>query len=399
MHNNDPKQVTHFQIGGRPIEYEDGQGHDMGQEQPHREKEKWSHGGGAGLAGERSRPAGTSRETPYTRDSLQASKIPSLKSQVFRIQHEVRQTLRLKHYSLRTEETYLQWIKRFLEFHQGKAALEMNEEDVRVFLSHLACEKNVAAATQNQALAAILFLFQQVLGIEMDYIDGVLRAKRPVRIPVVFTRKEVKDVFTHLQGVYRLMGQLLYGAGLRLMECLRLRVQDLDFEKHELLVREGKGGKDRRTILPEAVIPALKEHLAYVENLHRLDLEEGYGEVWMPFALARKYPRSAAEWGWQYVFPAAFRSIDPVSKRVFRHHVLPGALQRAVKDAIHQARITKHASCHTFRHSFATHLLESGYDIRTIQELLGHVDIRTTMIYTHVLNRGGRAVHSPVDSL
>lgn len=323
----------------------------------------------------------------------------NLQSRVFQIQHQVRETLRMKHYSMRTEEVYLQWIKRFLEFFPQESLYDLKEDSIRIFLSHLATERNVAASTQNQALASILFLYQQVLGIEMDYIDGVMRAKRSVRIPVVFSRQEVKNIFTHLRGEYRLMGQLLYGAGLRLMECLRLRVQDLDFEKHVVSVREGKGGKDRRTILPDSIIPGLTEHLQYVKNLHQQDLEEGYGRVWLPFALAKKYPAAPSEWAWQYIFPAQHRSHDPRSQNVYRHHVLPGSLQRAVKEAIHKARIVKTAGCHTFRHSFATHLLESGYDIRTIQELLGHSDVRTTMIYTHVLNRGGRAVHSPVDSL
>jgi integron integrase len=273
----------------------------------------------------------------------------------------------------------------------------MAEPEVSEFLSSLAVKKDVASSTQSQALSAILFLYRDVLRRPLDRLDHIQRAKRPSRLPVVFTRDETSAVLAQLDGSLHLLASLLYGAGLRLMECVRLRVKDLDFGLNQITVRDGKGGKDRVTVLPGSLIPSLERHLVRVKALHESDLKEGYGQVYLPHALAQKYRNASREWGWQYVFPAAKRSLDPRSRVVRRHHIDEQVLQRAVNLAIRRAGIAKPASCHTFRHSFATHLLESGYDIRTVQELLGHKDVRTTMIYTHVLNRGGRAVVSPID--
>ena len=273
----------------------------------------------------------------------------------------------------------------------------MGADEVRQFLSHLAVEGHVAASTQNVALCALLFLYRDVLGVELPYVEGIQRAKRPTRVPVVFTRREVQRMRGRLSGTYALIAGLLYGAGLRLMEAVRLRVKDLDFEYMEILVRDGKGEKDRRTILPGPLAEPLRHQLERVRLLHEEDLREGFGEVFLPYALARKYPNAAKEWAWQYVFPSAKLSIDPRSGVTRRHHVSADSVQREVKKAIRSAGITKHGGCHTLRHSFATHLLEDGYDLRTIQELLGHSDVRTTQIYTHVLNRGGRGVCSPLE--
>lgn len=275
----------------------------------------------------------------------------------------------------------------------------MGEAEISQFLSHLAVEGKVAAATQNQAFSALLFLYRTVLGQEVGRVEDVARAKTPVRLPVVFTREEVRAVLAHLEGTAGLMANLLYGAGLRLMECVRLRVKDLDFDYHQILVRDGKGGKDRATMLPQTIVEPLKRHLESVKALHEHDLKEGFGEVYLPFALERKYPNARKQWGWQYVFPSQKRSLDPRSGKVRRHHLDEKVLQRAVAKAVRAAGLTKPASCHTFRHSFATHLLEAGYDIRTVQELLGHKDVSTTMIYTHVLQQGGRGVRSPLDIL
>jgi integron integrase len=305
--------------------------------------------------------------------------------------------MRLKHFSLKTEKSYLYYIRDFILFHNKRHPREMGVAEIRQYLSHLATDKQVAASTQNVALNALLFLYRQVLELELPYIDKIERAKRPQRIPVVFTRTEVKAILSNLEGIHHLMGSLLYGSGLRLSECLQLRVKDLDFEYQQITVRDGKGQKDRVTLLPKSTIEPLKLQLEKAKRLHQQDLAEGYGAVYLPDALERKYPNANREWGWQYVFPAAKRSVDPRSGVTRRHHILEDSLQRAVKKAVQQARITKHGSCHTFRHSFATHLLEDGYDIRTVQELLGHKDVKTTMIYTHVLNRGGRGVRSPLD--
>ena len=314
-----------------------------------------------------------------------------------RLLDRVREVARLKHFSLKTERSYLFYIRNFLLFHNKRHPREMGVSEIRAYLSYLATEKNVAASTQNVALNALLFLYQNVLEVSLPYINDIERAQRPTRVPVVFTRSEAKAILDNLSGFHLLATSLLYGAGLRISECLRLRVKDVDFGYKQIVVRDGKGKKDRVTLLPDVTIDPLKLQLDKARAVHQQDLAEGYGEVELPYALARKYPNAAREWGWQYVFPAAKRSVDPRSGIRRRHHILERTLQRAVKQAMHRANITKHGSCHTFRHSFATHLLEDGYDIRTVQELLGHKDVKTTMIYTHVLNRGGKGVRSPLD--
>ena len=274
----------------------------------------------------------------------------------------------------------------------------MGAAEVTAFLSWLATERNVAAATQNQALAALLFLYKAVLERDLPWFDDLVRAKRPVRMPVVLTEVEVRKLLEQLHGTAWLMASLLYGAGLRLQECLMLRVKDVDFAYRQVLVRDGKGAKDRVTMLPEVIVQPLQAHLGKVQALHRRDLAEGYGEVWLPGALSRKYPRAGYEWGWQFLFPSKNRSVDPESGAIRRHHVYPDTMSRAIKRATFAAGIHKPVGSHTLRHSFATHLLQSGYDIRTVQELLGHSDVSTTMIYTHALNKGGRGVKSPLDS-
>ena len=310
---------------------------------------------------------------------------------------EVRRALRLRHYSIRTEQTYLDWIRQFILFHGKRHPHEMGEVEVSAFLTHLAADRHVAASTQNQALSALLFLYQQFLQRKLGFLDNVERASRPVKLPVVLTKAEAQAVIGQLSGSYRLMANLLYGSGLRLMECLRLRIKDVDFGYGQIAVRDGKGGKDRVTMLPESLHEPLKRHLAKVKALHEEDLAEGFGTVFLPNALERKYPNAHRDWVWQYVFPAAKRSLDPRSQRAQRHHVNEKSLQLAVQKAVRLAAIAKAATCHSFRHSFATHLLEAGYDIRTVQELLGHKDVSTTMIYTHVLNRPGLGVRSPID--
>jgi integron integrase len=308
-----------------------------------------------------------------------------------RLLDQVREKLRVKHYAIRTERAYLEWIKRFIRFHGLKHPASMGAQEVEQFLSHLAVEGKVAASTQNQALSALVFLYREVLGEELGWMDDLTRAKRPARLPVVLTQSETRALLARLDGRSWIMASLLYGAGLRLMECIRLRVKDVDFEAREITVRDGKGQKDRVTML--------RVHLAKVKALHEEDLQAGFGEVYLPFALDRKYRGAPREWGWQYVFPASQRSVDPRSGKERRHHLDEKSLQRAVRKAVREAGIAKPASCHTLRHSFATHLLQSGYDIRTVQELLGHKDVSTTMIYTHVLNRGGKGVRSPLDQL
>jgi integron integrase len=273
----------------------------------------------------------------------------------------------------------------------------MGVDEIRQFLSHLATVGNVSASTQNQALSALLFLYREVLGVDLPFIDGIERARRPVRVPVVLTRHEANEILSHLSSPYNLMAGLLYGSGLRLMECARLRVKDVDFGYQQITVRDGKGKKDRRTVLPESLSEPLKDQLIRTKLLHQEALQKGYGRVYLPYALERKYPNAAAEWIWQWVFPANRLSVDPRSGQLRRHHVSEDMLQREVKRAVQWAGVAKRVSCHTFRHSFATHLLEDGYDIRTVQELLGHKDVSTTQIYTHVLNRGGRGVRSPLD--
>jgi integron integrase len=316
-----------------------------------------------------------------------------------RLLEQVRNTIRMRHYSIRTEEAYLHWIKRFILFHGKRHPAEMGPAEVETFLTHLAVKGRVSASTQNQALNAIVFLYRAVLQRELGWLENIERAKKPVKRPVVFTHEEAQAILHRLEGVKWLMASLLYGAGLRLMECVRLRVKDVDFAYRQLTVRDGKGGKDRVTMLPVKLITPLRQHLIRVKALHDQDLREGFGRVYLPYALSRKYPNAETEFGWQYVFPSRKRSIDPRSGTIRRHHLDESILQRAVRQAIRGAGIYKTGNCHTFRHSFATHLLEDGYDIRTVQELLGHKDVNTTMIYTHVLNRGGRAVRSPVDSL
>ncbi|MEN9933747.1 MAG: hypothetical protein RLZZ387_326 [Chloroflexota bacterium] len=309
----------------------------------------------------------------------------------------VRETMRSKHYALRTEEAYVGWIVRYVRFHKLRHPRELGAPAIEEFLSHLAVDSQVAASTQNQARSALLFLYRDVLDIPIDDPRDVVQAKAPQRLPVVLTRDEVQAIIRELDGTHKLMAQLLYGSGLRLLECVRLRVKDVDFVMRQLTVRDGKGAKDRLTMLPGRLVPLLSEHLLAVRRLHAADVQQGYGSVYLPMALERKYPNASAEWGWQYVFPAERISADPRSGVLRRHHLSESGLQKAVKQAVKQAGIDKPASCHTFRHSFATHLLESGYDIRTVQELLGHSDVKTTMIYTHVLNRGGRGVRSPLD--
>jgi len=307
-----------------------------------------------------------------------------------------RELLQARHYARRTVKAYVQWLRRFLRFHQLRHPREMGSEEVNAFLTHLAVKEQVSASTQNQALAALLFLYRDLLERELE-LEGVVRARTNHRIPVVLSEAEVRAVRERLEGEPALVVGLLYGSGLRLMEALRLRVKDLDLLRREITVRDGKGGKDRLTVLPQSLVPALREHLSRVRSLHQSDLAAGWGRVLMPFALARKYPNASCEWAWQWVFPQQNRWRDRASGNQGRHHLDPSVVQKAVKRAVMEAGVTKQASCHTFRHSFATHLLERGQDIRTIQELLGHKDVSTTMIYTHVLNRGPLGVRSPAD--
>ncbi len=316
-----------------------------------------------------------------------------------RLLDQVRGKIRLKHYSIRTEQAYLDWIKRFIRHFGKRHPNEMGAHEVEVFLTWLAVEGRVAASTQNQAKSALLFLYREVLGADLPWLENVEQAKAPKRLPVVLTPAEVQALLSGLSGTHWLVASLLYGAGMRLMEALRLRVKDVELSRKEILIRDGKGAKDRVTMLPAALIKPLKAHLLKVRGLHDQDVAEGFGEVYLPHALDRKYPNAAREWGWQYVFPSGNRAVDPRSGIVRRHHVQDQAVQRAVKQAVRDADLMKPATPHTLRHSFATHLLQSGYDIRTVQELLGHSDVSTTMIYTHVLNRGGRGVESPLDRL
>ena len=309
----------------------------------------------------------------------------------------VRDVIRRKQYSIRTEQAYIDWIKRFIVFHNKRHPAEMAEEELAQFLTHLARDLNVAPSTQNQALSALLFLYKEVLKHEIGWLEKVERAKKPPKLPVVLSRAEVKRIFAHLHGVPKLMAGLLFGSGLRLMECVRLRVKDVDFELAQITVRDAKGGKDRVTMLPLNLAEPLQRHLLRVKAQHEQDLEDGFGSVHLPFALSRKTPNAAREWAWQYVFPSSRISIDLRTGKKQRHHIAEGILQIALKRAVDAAGIVKRANCHSLRHSFATHLLTRGYDIRTVQELLGHKDVSTTMIYTHVLNKPGIGVRSPLD--
>ena len=316
-----------------------------------------------------------------------------------RLLDRVRTTLRARHYSPRTEDAYVGWIKRFIRFNHLRHPKDLGEAEINTFLSQLAVRGKVSASTQGQALAALLFLYHEVLARPLADLEGVVRARRPIRLPVVLTRDEVREVLSHLEGPPRLVAELLYGTGMRLLECLRVRVQDLDFGLNQVLVRDGKGGKDRRTMLPSAAREPLSHHLEAVRVIFEEDATAGSG-VTLPGALARKYPKAPIQWPWWYVFPATSRGTDPETGKRFRHHLHESVVQRAMRDAVRAAGLTKRATCHTLRHSFATHLLEDGYDIRTIQELLGHTDVATTMVYTHVLNSaGGRGVRSPLDRL
>ena len=307
--------------------------------------------------------------------------------------------IRGRHYSQRTEKAYARWITRFIRFHRQRHPRQLGEDDVNRFLTDLAVRHNVAASTQNQALSALLFLYEKVLKQPLDRIEGVIRARRPKRLPLVLTRDEIGRIFSHLDGIPRLVASLLYGSGLRLLECLRLRLKDVEFQRCEILVRDGKGQRDRVTMLPTAVSAPLQGHLKQVRDLHRRDMKRGLGRVPLPNTIHKKFPNANTEWAWQWVFPATSHYTDRNTGQRHRHHLHETVVQRAVKQAVRLSGTTKPASCHTFRHSFATHLLEDGFDIRTIQELLGHKDVSTTMIYTHVLNKGGRGVRSPLDGL
>lgn len=315
-----------------------------------------------------------------------------------RLMDEVRRTIRLKHYSLRTEQAYAGWIRRFILANGKRHPRELGAGEVEDFLSALATEGQVSAGTQNQALSALLFLYREVLRIDLPWLQNVTRAKRPRRLPVVLSQDEVRRLLAAMEGRSWLMASLLYGTGMRLMECLRLRVKDVDFARGEIAVRDGKGGKDRRTMLPRSLEEPLQREIERARVLHARDLAEGFGETRLPYALARKYPHAGRDFGWQFVFPSVHRARDPLDGRERRHHFDDAILSRALKRARAAVGIVKPLSAHTLRHSFATHLLEAGYDLRTIQELLGHKDVSTTQIYTHVLNRGGRGVLSPLDA-
>jgi integron integrase len=311
----------------------------------------------------------------------------------------LRRELRARHYAQRTEETYAFWVRRFLQFHGMRHPGEMGAPEINTFLTALAVRDRVAASTQNQALSAVLFLYRKVLGIEVGDFGDIIRARKPFRLPIVMTREEVRRVLAAMSGVHRLMASLMYGTGMRLGECVALRVQELDFDRNQVFIRDGKGRHDRMTMLPQSLKEPLVRHLDEVHDIHQRDLTEGFGRVALPDAIERKYPGAAADWRWQWVFPQVRRWVDPVSGAQGRHHQDPSLVQRAVLAAVRQVGLDKRASCHTFRHSFATHLLENGHDIRTIQELLGHRSVRTTQIYTHVLNRGPSGVGSPADLL
>ena len=331
--------------------------------------------------------------------SVRGTDVSPLEAARPRLLEVTREAIRRRHYSYRTEETYLQWIRRFILFSGKWHPRQLGAKEVTAFLNHLALERRVAASTQNQALAALLFLYKEVLAVPLPWLDGLERAKRPAKRPTVLTESEAQRLLAQLRGTKWLMASLLYGAGLRLRECLRLRVKDVDFGYRQIVVRDGKGGKDRLTMLPGSVVEPLKTHLVRVKALYERDLADGCGVVELPDMIEGGHPRAACEWGWKFVFPSPKRSVDPRTGAIRRHHQYENYLIRGVKRAARAAGIAKHVSCHTLRHSFATHLLEGGYDIRTVQELLGHSDVSTTMIYTHVLNKGGRGVLSPLDKV
>jgi integron integrase len=311
---------------------------------------------------------------------------------------QVRNRIRLKGYSIRTEKTYVEWIRRFILFHNKQHPKQMGKKEIESFLSYLVVQRNVAPSTQNQAFNAILFLFRQVLEMEMPENIQSIRSKKPVRVPTVMTPEETHKLIAMMNGVHQLMAKTIYGCGLRVLECLRLRVKDVDFSLNQIVVRDGKGKKDRITVLPDGIKPEIEAHLLRTQSLHQQDLRDGYGRVYLPYALARKYPNADRQWGWQYVFPSKSLSKDPRSGIKRRHHMHASSIRKAIQRAAKLSGVIKPVGCHTLRHSFATHLLMNGYDIRTVQELLGHKDVSTTMIYTHVLNRGGRAVVSPLDA-
>jgi integron integrase len=314
-----------------------------------------------------------------------------------RLLDQVRDVLRRRHYSYKTEKSYIHWIKHFVTFHNMKSPREMGAAEVEAFLTHLAVDLRVAPSTQNQAFSALIFLYREVYKFDTDWGLNAERAKETRYLPTVLTVEETQSVLKGIPSIYQLVAKVLYGSGLRLSEGLSLRVKDLDFAQRQIVVRDAKGRESRVTMLPNSLVEPLTHHLQWVRRLHQQDLEQGYGSVYLPYALERKYPNAEREWIWQYVFPSLTRSIDPRSGICRRHHLHESGVQKAVKQGVQASGIQKRIGCHTFRHCFATHLLENGYDIRTVQELLGHKDVKTTMIYTHVLNRGGRGVRSPLD--
>ncbi len=322
-----------------------------------------------------------------------------LRRQSPKLLDQIREVIRRKHYSIRTEKAYVDWAKRFIYFHNKCHPKDMGKTEITQFLNYLAVGRKVTASTQNQALSAIVFLYREVLDQDFGWLENLEYAKRPEKLPVVFNKNEVKAVLSSLEGINWIIANVLYGSGLRITECTRLRILDIDFDYKQIIVRDGKGQKDRGTMLPEILIEALRKQMEKVELLHKIDVNEGYGAVYLPFALERKYPNASKEFRWQYLFPAAKRSVDPRSGIIRRHHIGQSQIQRAVRSTVRNLKIKKNGTFHTFRHSFATSLLEAGYDIRTVQELLGHKDVSTTMIYTHVMKKGGKGVQSPADML